>query len=127
MAPNIIAHSRVLIAGRWQEESAPRSSFSAVNPQTGVESSERFPVSGVETLEAALVAGQQAARDLASVEPARIAAFLERYATEIEAKSAALVDAAHEETGLPKEPRLRNVELPRTTAQLRAAATAARE
>jgi 2,5-dioxopentanoate dehydrogenase len=127
MAPNIIAHRQVLIAGRWQAESAPVSSFSAVNPQTGVESNERFPVSGVETLEAALVAGQQAARDLAGVEPARIAAFLERYATEIEARSAALVDAAHEETGLPKEPRLRNVELPRTTAQLRAAAAAARE
>src|SRR5688572_16124053 len=103
----------VLIAGRWQEELSASASFSAVNPQTGVESSERFPVSGVRTLEAALVAGKQAARELASVEPARIAAFLERYATEIEGRSDALVNAAHEETGLPKEPRLRNVELPR--------------
>ena len=33
---------------------------------------------------------------------------------------------AHRETGLPKSPRLADVELPRTTGQLRQAAAAAR-
>jgi 2,5-dioxopentanoate dehydrogenase len=122
-----MAQNPVLIAGRWQEERSARSEFSAKNPQTGVESAEHYPVSGTQTLGAALTAGARAARELASIEPARIAAFLERYAAGIEARADVLVNSAHEETGLPKEPRLRNVELPRTTAQLRAAAAAARE
>src|SRR5690606_17680969 len=38
-----------------------------------------------------------------------------------------LVQIANLETGLPAEPRLRTVELPRTTGQLRQAAAAARD
>jgi 2,5-dioxopentanoate dehydrogenase len=121
-----MALNPVLIAGRWQEERSARSEFSPVNPQTGVESQEHYPVSGAQTLSAAVSAGVEAARELATVEPARIAGFLERYADNIEARADALVNSANEETGLPKEPRLRNVELPRTTGQLRAAAAAAR-
>ena len=59
--------------------------------------------------------------------PDRIAAFLDAYAGRIEARKAEIVDVAHAETGLPKAPRLADVELPRTTAQLRQAAAAARE
>jgi NADP-dependent aldehyde dehydrogenase len=122
-----MAQHPVLIAGRWQDDRSTRSAFSARNPQTGASSPEQYPVSGAELVSSALAAGAGAARELASIEPARIAAFLERYAGEIEARSVALVNSANEETGLPKEPRLRNVELPRTTGQLRAAASAARE
>ena len=49
------------------------------------------------------------------------------YADAIEARTDALVDLAYTETALPKSPRLRDVELPRTTDQLRQAAAAARE
>jgi NADP-dependent aldehyde dehydrogenase len=57
----------------------------------------------------------------------RIAAFLEAYAANIEQRAEALVAAAHGETALPATPRLKDVELPRTTNQLRQAAAAARE
>jgi NADP-dependent aldehyde dehydrogenase len=56
--------------------------------------------------------------------PAQIADFLTRYAARIEAQSAAIVEMAHLETGLPRAPRLAEVELPRTTGQLRQAAAA---
>ena len=56
-----------------------------------------------------------------------IGRFLDDYAARIEAAADALVDRAARETGLPREPRLRNVELPRTTNQLRQGAAAARD
>jgi NADP-dependent aldehyde dehydrogenase len=57
----------------------------------------------------------------------RFAAFLERFADRIDARSAALVEIANLETALPVQPRLRDAELPRTSNQLRQAAAAARE
>ncbi len=59
------------------------------------------------------------------LEPAKIAAFLEDYASRIQADAAGLVEIAHRETGLAKSPRLMDVELPRTVNQLRLAAKAA--
>jgi NADP-dependent aldehyde dehydrogenase len=61
------------------------------------------------------------------IEPENLAGFLTRYAERIEARRAELVDTAHAETNLPKAPRLNDVELPRTTGQLRQAAAAALE
>ena len=119
--------NQVLIAGRWQEERSARAEFSAANPSSGAPLPERYPVSGSQSLSAALEAGARAAQELARVEPERIARFLELCADGITARADVLVQSAHDETGLPKEPRLKNVELPRTTAQLRQAAAAVRE
>ncbi len=68
--------------------------------------------------------GRRAARDRRST---TIARFLDDYAARIEAAADALVERAARETGLPETPRLRSVELPRTTNQLRQGAAAARE
>ena len=59
--------------------------------------------------------------------PEQIAKFLTRFAERIEARKNELVEIAHAETALPKAPRLADVELPRTTGQLRQAAAAALE
>ena len=59
--------------------------------------------------------------------PSGLPVFLERYADRIEAKGDALVEMASTETALPSSPRLADVELPRTTSQLRQAAAAARD
>lgn len=116
----------IWIAGRWQTEPSPQGELQSYNPRTGETLAPRFPISGEATLRTALRAGRAAAEELRGVSPERIAAFLERCASNLEADRDALVDSAHLETGLPKEPRLRNVELPRTTDQLRQAAAAAR-
>ncbi len=117
----------IWIEGRWQEEASPLGTLQSFNPATGEALEPHFPISGTATLETALRAGAAASRALSHVEPERIATFLDTCAQLIEADAAELVESAHRETGLPREPRLRNVELPRTTGQLRQAARAVRE
>lgn len=116
----------ILIAGKWRPSRNPVGSFSAVNPASKNPLPDQYPVSGLEDIEAALEAGQESAAALRSVSAVVLADFLDTFAEHIEAQADALVETAHLETALPVEPRLRTVELPRTTNQLRQAATAAR-
>jgi 2,5-dioxopentanoate dehydrogenase len=117
----------VLIDGEWCQSENPVGSLTAVNPATKSQLPNQFPVSGKEDVERALHAAVKAASVLRIIPPDSIAHFLELYALNIEKRTDELVELAHLETGLPKEPRLQTVELPRTTNQLRLAAAAARE
>ena len=116
----------VLIAGAWRASHDARASFHAFDPTSGVEIGPEFPRSGAADIEAALVAASAVAADLAACEPECIAAFLETYAAAIDADAETLANLAHAETALPRESRLIEIELPRTTNQLRQAAQAAR-
>lgn len=118
--------AQILIDGEWRKANGT-TSFHATNPATGETIASPFPVSEWSDCDIALTAAAHAARELREVVPERIAAFLEAYASNIESAGEAIVAAAHEETGLPASPRLKDVELPRTTNQLRQAAMAARE
>lgn len=113
----------VLIAGEWTA-SAGSDGFDAVDPASG-ELLGRFPTSPWHEVDAALQAGADAARSLAEVPVATIAAFLGAYADRIDAAADELARLAARETGLPAAPRLRDVEIPRTSDQLRQAAAAA--
>ncbi len=77
--------------------------------------------------DAALTAAARAADELRRTSPESIARFLTRFAERLEAIKTPLVEQAHLETALPTSPRLADVELPRTTNQLRQAADAALE
>jgi 2,5-dioxopentanoate dehydrogenase len=118
--------ARILIDGQWRDAHA-EGVFHAENPATGETLSTPFPISEWSDCDLALDAASRAATVLRSIAPEQIAAFLDAYASNIEAASAMIVQAANEETGLPVTPRLKDVELPRTTNQLRQAAAAARE
>ena len=118
----------VLVAGAWRASTDQVSTFSAFDPATGATLPEVYPVSGLAEVNAACEAGKAASIALRPL-PGReekIAAFFEAYASAIEANTAALVEMAHRETAYPVTPRLQNVELPRTTNQLRQAAAAVR-
>jgi NADP-dependent aldehyde dehydrogenase len=115
----------VLIDGSWRAAVAS-GTFAATNPSTGVQISEQFPISTWSDIDAALNASVKAFEEMRSLPAVRIAEFLELFANKIEASKDRLVAIAHEETGLPKSPRLSDVELPRTYNQLRAAAAATR-
>ena len=115
----------VLIDGTWRAASAS-GTFSASNPATGAELSEKFPISTWSDIDAALDAAVKAFEELRALPAERIAAFLELFATKIEESKERLVAIANEETGLPVSPRLADVELPRTYNQLRTAAAATR-
>jgi NADP-dependent aldehyde dehydrogenase len=117
----------ILIAGEWRQAHKPVDSFTAVNPATKSPLEDRYPVSGIEDIEVTMEAAQQAVVALRGVSAGTIAHFLELFADNIEARTEVLVEMANLETALPREPRLRSVELPRTTNQLRQAATAARD
>ncbi len=116
----------VLIGGQWRAaQSGP--GFRAENPATSEKLSEAFPISAWADCDAALNATVSAAEILRTTPPEQIAKFLTRYAERIEARKTEIVATAHSETALPKAPRLGDVELPRTTNQLRQAAAAALE
>ena len=116
----------ILIAGEWRASTNAIDGFRAVNPATGEAFGPAFPRSGLDDIELLLTAATEAADALAATEPERIAAFLDAYADAIEGAKDALVATAHAETALPVAPRLAEVELPRTTGQLRQAAQAVR-
>jgi alpha-ketoglutaric semialdehyde dehydrogenase len=117
----------VLIAGVWQQARNPVGSFTAKNPITGTSLDDDYPVSSFDDLALALEAAKKAATALRACSPEMIAQFLDTFAVNIEANCEALVEQAHLETALPKSPRLAEVELPRTTNQLRQAAAAVRD
>ena len=121
------ALEQVLIGGRWCASLDVQGSFRAEDPVRAEAIGPAFPISGDADIEAAMRAAVDAADALRAASPARIADFLERYAAAIEADADQLVALAHMETALPAEPRLRTVELPRTSNQLRLAAKAVRE
>ncbi|HQE94045.1 MAG TPA: aldehyde dehydrogenase (NADP(+)) [Anaerolineae bacterium] len=116
----------VLINGEWRASDAV-GEFAAVNPSTKTLLPDTYPVSSAAEVEVAIQAGYEAATALRTLSPDMIARFLETYANVIEARANALIDLAYTETALPPSPRLRDVELPRTTDQLRQAAAVARE
>jgi len=116
----------VLINGEWRQSKSD-GSFQAVNPTEKQKMPQEFPVSSLEEVEEALQAGYEAAAALRSMPVGKIADFLEQYASNIDARTDELVEIAFQETALPREPRLRSGELPRTTNQLRQAAAAVRD
>jgi len=117
---------RVLLAGAWREAHASKT-FQVENPATKSPLPDAYPISAWADCDIALDAAASAAVQMRSLPSERLAKFLEEYAGQIEERKEELVEIAHLETALPKLPRLADVELPRTTNQLRQAAAAARE
>ncbi len=116
----------VLIAGRWRPARVA-STYQAFDPTAGKALDTEWPVSSWEDVDEALDAAVAAATEIAKLPAERLAAFLERFASRLEARGEDLVNAAHAETGLAVKPRLADVELPRTLDQIRQAAASARE
>ncbi|OYW24719.1 MAG: hypothetical protein B7Z55_01395, partial [Planctomycetales bacterium 12-60-4] len=117
----------VLIGGQWRPSRGGDDGFSAVNPATGETLPERYPISPAEELEECLKQAASAAQAVRCWPGERFAEFLDCFAEKIEGRAADLIAMAHQETGLPITPRLKDAELPRTINQLRQAAAAARD
>ena len=117
--------AKILIDGNWRNADAT-GTFQATNPSNNAPLPGEFPVSSWADCDDALDAAVQAAREMRKLPCEKIADFLELYADKIEAAKEKLSETAHAETGLAKSPRLADVELPRTSNQLRAAAACCR-
>lgn len=116
----------MLINGEWRAASADAATFTATNPATGEKLAAAYPVATAAEINDLLDAGTAAAQELRAATTAQLADFLNGYADAIDAAAEELATIAMQETGLPIAPRLTGVEIPRTTGQLRQAATAAR-
>lgn len=117
---------QVLINGQWRAAKSS-GSFAVDNPATGEKLADQFPISTWADCDEALAAAAAASVALRTFSPELISRFLKRLAERMEARAAELVSVANAESGLAKSPRLAEVELPRTTGQLRQAADAAVE
>ena len=115
----------VLVDGQWREAKHQKT-FQATNPSTNSTLPGEFPVSDWSDCDDALHAAVDAFEQLRRLPAEAIAGFLNCYADRIEAAKDELAQTAFEETGLALSPRLADVELPRTSNQLRAAAEACR-
>jgi alpha-ketoglutaric semialdehyde dehydrogenase len=116
----------ILLDGSWKSARAT-AVFTAFDPTTGLPFPEPYPISGFPDIEEAVASAGQAAREMETIPPTLTGAFLDRFAEGILRRADDLVEIAHSETALPKEPRLRTTELPRTLHQLHQAADAARD
>ena len=119
----------VLIAGEWRPAKNPVGTFTAFDPTTRMPLPQSYPISSAEDVAQACQAGLDAVaalRAMGDEAPEKVARFLDDYAVRIEAAADALCEMAARETAYPVTPRLRAVELPRTTNQLRLGAAAAR-
>src|SRR5271154_6992743 len=92
--------AQVLIDGKWRAADA-EGTFHAENPAKGEALPLAFPISSWSDCDLALNAATKAAAELRTIDPAKIAAFLDAYANNIEAAAATIVAAAAEETALP--------------------------
>ena len=116
----------VLIAGQWRD-SDQVGAFEPDNPRTRQPTGETYPVSSIAEVEEAIEAAAVASEQLLAHYPEGVAKFLEVFAERIEARRDEIVAMAASETGYPAAPRLNDIELPRTTDQIRQAAQAARD
>lgn len=114
---------QVLINGQWREANSS-GSFSAANPGNREPHTDQYPLSDWTDCEEAIAAAVEAFSEMRGMDRSKLSLFLETYAAQIEERAEELVEMAHAETALPKSPRLADVELPRTTNQLRQAAQA---
>ena len=87
----------VLINGQWTASTGSQN-FHAMNPSTREEIPREFPLSPWEEIDQALDAAAAVSRTMRNWPGSRFADFLDAYASEIEARTDALVAAAHEET-----------------------------
>ncbi len=116
----------VLIAGVGRAADAC-GEFQAENPATQTALDDVFPVSSWSDCDAALNSAVEAWEAMRGMKREAIAVFLETFADRIDARKDALATMANLETALPTSPRLADIELPRTSGQLRQAAAACRE
>lgn len=121
----MVNRAPVLLAGSWQESSG-KEFFQSVNPSSLQRLDPGYPISDWREVVCALDAAAEAFQQLRKVSASQLADFLDAYAELIDASNSELSELAHHETGLPVRPRLSEVELPRTSGQLRQAAAAAR-
>ena len=116
-------HHPIFVNGEWRDASFPVSSFKAINPLSGRQLPESFPVSSFLDLDAMLQAEEAARAEISAVSCEKRAEYLKQLADEFKNQSDDLTRTAHEETGLPLKSFLIEDDFARMLLQLGEAAT----
>ncbi|HBE67024.1 MAG TPA: ketoglutarate semialdehyde dehydrogenase, partial [Planctomycetaceae bacterium] len=103
----------ILVSGQWRPADC-ESTFQASDPSTSFPIEDQFPRSRWSDCEAVLDAATTASRRLIDTPAGSIARFLEAYADGLQFNADAICEAAQRETGLALQPRLLDIEMPRT-------------
>ncbi len=111
-------HHPILINGEWREASFPVSSFKAVNPLSGRQLPDSFPVSSFLDLDEMLQAEEITRPEIIALSFERRAEFLKQLADAFKKNSEELTQTALAETGLPLKPFLLDQEFALMTRQL---------
>jgi alpha-ketoglutaric semialdehyde dehydrogenase len=118
----MIRTSPILIGGSWVDDPTQATTFRPVNPASGNELGDAYPVTSSDTLALMAQHAANAAEQLNHLNPDQIARFLDTHAGLIDERRSDIASMAHSETGLPRSPRLISVEMDRTIDQLHQAA-----
>ncbi|HPT45562.1 MAG TPA: aldehyde dehydrogenase family protein, partial [Candidatus Rifleibacterium sp.] len=94
-------HHPIFVNGEWRDASFPVSSFKAINPLSGRQLPDSFPVSSFLDLDAILQAEETARAEISAVSCEKRAGYLRQLAVEFKNQIDDLTHTAHEETGLP--------------------------
>jgi alpha-ketoglutaric semialdehyde dehydrogenase len=116
----------ILFGSNWTDEPSFADTIKPVNPADGIALRDSYPVSTSDTLSRMASHAKKAAEELNQTPPDQIAMFLDTHAGLIDERRASIADIAHAETGLPRSPRLVQVEMDRTIDQLRQTAECVR-
>lgn len=120
-----ISPAPVLIGSDWRTSEGTEY-HEKHSPETG-QLLGQYPVSPWDEVSEGLDHASAAYSALTDAGPEGVATFLETFADAIDTAAEELCEMANLETALPVAPRLRHIELPRTSDQLRQAAVAARD
>ena len=112
------AHN-TLVDGRWNAPPDGQATITASDPTTGKQFDETYPITTSSELMVMAEAARKATDELMRMSPAVVSSFLDAYADLLEADKDRIVEMAHMETALPREPRLADVEFPRMIDQMR--------
>ena len=123
----MLSHFSFIVGQQANGENGRFAPIQSYNPATGEPLPDLYELSSWSELETAVANAKSAAAQLQDVSVEVIAKFLNTYADMIEANGEEICQMAALETALPYEPRLKTIELARTTNQLRQAATAVLE
>lgn len=116
----------VLINGHWQPSDSS-GTIQAIDPTQRSAVGEEYPTSQWTDCDAVMDAAVVAASLMEDLSGDDLARFLQAYADNLENCAASICKMAQLETGLALNPRLLDVEMPRTINQLRQAAAAAKD
>ncbi len=120
-------HKSIFVNGNWQPANFPVSSFKPINPTSGKQIQESFPISSFLDLEDMIHRAIESEQEITNISPDIRSDFLLLCAKKFNDNKKELIDLAHSETALTKDSSLSNIEFSRMIKNLETASEVCKE